>query len=304
MDASADLNAAPTADDSLPPVESLPTTVILPSRGFLGAELVELWAYRELLGFFVWRDIKVRYKQTALGALWAILQPLLTMVVFSLFFGKLASMPSDGVPYPIFSFAALVPWTFFANALAASSNSLGGQRQSLAQDLLPTADHPPGSGFRRHGRLLPRLHRAARHDGRLRHHADGQHRVVAVPADPIGGSSPRRRPVVVGPQRGISRRPPHRAVPGAALAFRHPDRLSQQPAGGKMAHYLRPEPYGRRGRRFPLGPARHRNHARSNPARVEPRHLGVVGRRLGVFPPDGKDLRRCRLSCPGTQGCP
>ena len=86
--------------------------------------LRELWEYRELLYFLTWRDIKVRYKQTALGAAWAILQPVLTMVVFSLFFGKLAKMPSDGVPYPIFSLAGLVPWTFFAYALTQSSNSL------------------------------------------------------------------------------------------------------------------------------------------------------------------------------------
>jgi lipopolysaccharide transport system permease protein len=86
--------------------------------------LGELWEYRELLYFLTWRDIKVRYKQTILGALWAILQPVLTMVVFSLFFGKLAKMPSDDVPYPIFSLTGLVPWTFFAYALTQSSNSL------------------------------------------------------------------------------------------------------------------------------------------------------------------------------------
>jgi lipopolysaccharide transport system permease protein len=83
-----------------------------------------LWEYRELFYFLTWRDIKVRYKQTALGAAWAIIQPFFTMVVFSLFFGKLAKIPSDGIPYPIFSFAALVPWTFFANGLNQSSNSL------------------------------------------------------------------------------------------------------------------------------------------------------------------------------------
>ncbi len=147
MDASPELTAAPTAHESLPPVESLPVTVILPNRGFLGSELLELWAYRELLGFFVWRDIKVRYKQTALGALWAILQPLLTMVVFSLFFGKLASMPSDGVPYPIFSFAALVPWTFFANALASSSNSLVGSANLLRKIYFPRLIIPLGAVF-------------------------------------------------------------------------------------------------------------------------------------------------------------
>jgi lipopolysaccharide transport system permease protein len=83
-----------------------------------------LWEYRELLYFLIWRDIKVRYKQTVLGAMWAIIQPFFTMVVFSIFFGKLAKVPSDGIPYPIFSYAALVPWSFFAQGLTAGSNSL------------------------------------------------------------------------------------------------------------------------------------------------------------------------------------
>lgn len=102
----------------------LPVTYIRPSRGWVSVNLREIWQYRELLYFLVWRDIKVRYKQTALGAAWAIIQPFFTMVVFSLFFGRLAGIPSDGVPYPVFAFAALVPWTFFANGLSQSANSL------------------------------------------------------------------------------------------------------------------------------------------------------------------------------------
>jgi lipopolysaccharide transport system permease protein len=101
-----------------------PLLRIRPSRGWVPLKLDELWQYRELLYFLTWRDIKVRYKQTALGASWAIIQPFFTMVVFSLFFGKLAKVPSDGIPYPIFSYTALVPWTFFANGLSGSSNSL------------------------------------------------------------------------------------------------------------------------------------------------------------------------------------
>jgi lipopolysaccharide transport system permease protein len=97
---------------------------IEPSRGWVSLKLHELWAHRELLYFLTWRDIKVRYKQTVLGVAWAIIQPFLTMVVFSLFFGRLANVPSDGIPYPIFSFAALVPWSFFANGLSQSANSL------------------------------------------------------------------------------------------------------------------------------------------------------------------------------------
>src|SRR6266508_6762361 len=102
----------------------LPRTRREASRGWAWPKLRELWEYRELLFFFVWRDIKVRYRQTVMGVLWAIIQPIFTMVIFSLFFGRLANVPSDGLPYPVFSFTALVPWTFFANALAQASNSL------------------------------------------------------------------------------------------------------------------------------------------------------------------------------------
>src|SRR5262245_51964826 len=91
---------------------AVPRFVIQPSRGWGSLNLQELWAHRELVYFLIWRDIKVRYKQTALGASWAILQPLLTMLIFSMFFGRLAKVPSDGVPYPVFSFVALVPWMF------------------------------------------------------------------------------------------------------------------------------------------------------------------------------------------------
>lgn len=95
-----------------------------PSKGWVSLGLRELYDYRELLYFLTWRDIKVRYKQTVLGAVWAILQPILTMMIFSIFFGRLAKMPSDGVPYPLFALAALVPWTFFAHGLNNATNSL------------------------------------------------------------------------------------------------------------------------------------------------------------------------------------
>ncbi len=108
---------------ALPP-DDLPVTVIKPSKGWVSLNLRELWEYRELMYFFMWRDIKIRYKQTIMGVSWAIIQPFFTMVIFSLFFGRLAKVPSDGLPYPIFSYAALVPWTFFANALVQASNSL------------------------------------------------------------------------------------------------------------------------------------------------------------------------------------
>lgn len=105
-------------------VPDSPITRIEPTKGSSFINLRDLWASREVLYFLTWRDIKVRYKQTALGAAWAVIQPFFTMVVFSLFFGRLAKIPSEGVPYPIFSYAALVPWTFFANGLNFSANSL------------------------------------------------------------------------------------------------------------------------------------------------------------------------------------
>ena len=101
-----------------------PHVVIRPSTGWTGVSLRDLWAYRELLYFLAWRDIKVRYKQTALGVIWVVIQPLFAMLVFSVFFGRLAGMPSDGVPYPVFAFCALLPWQLFAHALTESSASL------------------------------------------------------------------------------------------------------------------------------------------------------------------------------------
>src|SRR5215510_4246250 len=105
-----------------PTCQRASATVIEPSRGWVPLRMGEMWEYRELLYFLTWRDVKVRYKQTVLGAGWAIIQPFFTMLVFSLFFGRLAKVPSNGIPYSIFSFAALVPWTFFANGLSQSSN--------------------------------------------------------------------------------------------------------------------------------------------------------------------------------------
>jgi lipopolysaccharide transport system permease protein len=100
-------------------------------------DLAELWEYRDLLYFLTWRDIKIRYKQTVLGGIWAVLQPLFMMVVFTLVFGQLAKIPSDGIPYPIFNFAALVPWAFFAKGLTASSESLVGSANLLKKVYFP-----------------------------------------------------------------------------------------------------------------------------------------------------------------------
>lgn len=132
-----------TSDSFIP--ENIPIIRIEPSKGWVSLKLKELWEYRELLYFLIWRDVKVRYKQTVLGAAWAIIQPFFTMVVFSLFFGKLAKMPSDGIPYPIFTYAALVPWTFFANGLGKASTSLVGSSNLIKKIYFPRLAIPIAS---------------------------------------------------------------------------------------------------------------------------------------------------------------
>jgi lipopolysaccharide transport system permease protein len=114
-----------------------PLVVIEPGRRWRFVALSDIWAYRELLYFLTWRDVKVRYKQTVLGAAWAILQPLFMMLIFTIFFGRLAGVGSDGVPYPLFALAGLVPWTFFANAVTASSNSLVGSANLITKVYFP-----------------------------------------------------------------------------------------------------------------------------------------------------------------------
>ena len=116
---------------------NLPTLRISPPSRWTSLEFRELWEYRELLYFLIWRDVKVRYKQTALGAAWAVIQPFFMMVVFSLFFGRLAKVPSDGIPYPVFTFCALLPWQLFANALTESSNSLVGNQNLITKVYFP-----------------------------------------------------------------------------------------------------------------------------------------------------------------------
>jgi lipopolysaccharide transport system permease protein len=124
---------------------AVPIVRIRPSSGWVPLRLAELWDYRELLFFLTWRDVKVRYKQTLLGAAWALIQPVCTMLVFSLFFGQLAKVPSDGVPYPIFSYAALLPWGYFSQALGQASNSLVGSANLVTKVYFPRLIVPMSS---------------------------------------------------------------------------------------------------------------------------------------------------------------
>lgn len=139
------MNAVEARHNAEPSSVGLPVVRIEPSRGWRTLGLVELWDYRELLYFLTWRDVKVRYKQTVLGVLWAVVQPALTLLVFALLFGRWAKIPSDGAPYPLFVFAGLVPWTFFANAVGASANSLVGQTHLISKVYFPRLIIPVAS---------------------------------------------------------------------------------------------------------------------------------------------------------------
>ena len=126
------------------PAES-PVVRIEARRGWLALDLAELWAYRDLIYFFIWRDIKVRYKQTVIGAAWAILQPVLTMLVFSLFFGRLAKIPSEGLPYPIFYYSALLPWMYFATAMQGATNIVVENQRVITKIYFPRVVLPVAS---------------------------------------------------------------------------------------------------------------------------------------------------------------
>jgi lipopolysaccharide transport system permease protein len=128
---------ATSSTPHLAPTPRSTTIRIEPPRGLFELRLREVWAYRELLYFFVWRDVKIRYKQTAIGVLWVVLQPVLNMLVFTLFFGRLAKLPSDGLPYPVFYFAALVPWTYFSTALATTTSVVVDNQQVITKVYFP-----------------------------------------------------------------------------------------------------------------------------------------------------------------------
>jgi lipopolysaccharide transport system permease protein len=120
-----------------PQLPEKPLVIVEPTRSWVALDLKGLWAYRELLYFLTWRDVKIRYKQTVLGVAWAVLQPLMMMIVFSLFFGRVAGISSDGLPYPLFAYGGLLPWTFFSNAITNSGNSLVGSAHLVTKVYFP-----------------------------------------------------------------------------------------------------------------------------------------------------------------------
>ena len=279
----------------------MPTTVIEPSKGFVSLKLRELWEYRELLYFLTWRDIKVRYKQTALGAAWAIIQPFFTMVVFSLFFGRLAKVPSDGIPYPIFSFAALVPWTLFAYGLSQSSNSLVGSANLIQKVYFPRLVIPISSVL---SGLVDFLLAFVVLLGMMWFYGMAPTiNVIWLPALVLLALVTALGVGLWLSALNVEYRDIRYtvAVYHPVLDVRHPHRLSQQPAAGTLAHPVRPQPHGGGGGRLPLGPPGHQNRARTHYYRLHPGDPGHPGRRRLLFPAHGKDLRRCGLIRPSSE---
>jgi homopolymeric O-antigen transport system permease protein len=137
LDATTETSPRSSSSKGRYPQSEKPLVSIRAGDKFALVDLKSLWEYHELLYFLTWRDVKVRYKQTALGAAWAVVQPLFTTIIFSIFFGKLAGLPSDGIPYPLFAYAALMPWTFFSNAINSSGNSLVGSAHLITKVYFP-----------------------------------------------------------------------------------------------------------------------------------------------------------------------
>ncbi len=267
------------------------TLWIEPIHGWAGLKLKELWEYRELLYFLVWRDVKVRYKQAALGAAWAILQPLLTMLIFSLIFGMFAKVPSDGTPYPLFAFVALVPWNFFATSMNQSSNSVVGSANLITKVYFPRLAIPLASvlaglvdfalafmvllAMMVYYKRVPTAH------------------VLLVATVSFAGAvrGRRRRVLAFGDEREVPRRAIRGSVLGAVLDVRLADHLPKQHDPGPLPNALRIESDGRGGGRIPLGLARDQDCARTRVDRVGGGHDCIFGWWCTVFSADGSAIR-------------
>ena len=251
---------APFSDQSF---DSIPVTIIRPSRGWVALKLSELWEYRELLYFLTWREVKVRYKQTALGAAWAIIQPLLTMLIFSLFFGKLAKVPSDRIPYPLFCLAGLVPWTFFFEWTFPIGEQPGFQLKPDFQGLFSAPDLTVIRDiFGRH-RFHDLLCAAGRDDGLLPANTDPSLHIPAVVLPACIRYSSGCRSMAFCTQRGVPRRALYDSVPGTVLDDCDPHRVSLEPAQGTMASHIRTEPNGGCCRGVSLGAVRSQHGSRA-----------------------------------------
>ncbi len=236
-----------------------PLVHIVADKGWAALSLKELWDYREVVFFLAWRDIQVRYKQTVLGAAWAIIQPFMSMVIFSIIFGRIAKMPSDGIPYPIFAFAALVPWMFFSDSVGKASNSLVGSAGIMTRIYFPRLAMPISAtlgNFVDFGLAFLVLLGMMVYFG-----VAPTANVVWLPLLLLLGSCDRARCFVRsrGAERAVPRRQIRGAVHAAVVDVRNARRLSGEPhPGSVLAGGVRTQPDGRRDRGIPLGAPRNR----------------------------------------------
>ena len=253
----------------------------------------DLWAYRELFAILAWRDVAVRYKQTVIGVAWAIVRPFLTMVIFTIVFGRLAGLPSEGgAPYPVLVFAGMLPWFLFSSILTEASNSLVGNANLIGKGLLPAHHHPGLVGSRGAGRFRHQPRDAGGADGLVRLRAELADGAAAGLRDPGRAGEPRPGAAHHRAQREIPRLPLHHPVHRAVRALRLAGRLLQHGGAGAMALLVQPQSDGRRHRRLPLVPPRRRVHAISAGLSVEPwRGRAVPVDRRCLFPPHRAHLR-------------
>ena len=234
------------------PLAAPPVIQITPPSRWWALPFRELWEYRELIYFFVWRDIKVRYKQTAIGAAWAVLQPFMTMLIFSLFFGKLAHIPSLGLPYPIFYYSALLPWMYFSGALQNSTSSIVENQKLVTKVYFPRLSLPFSSVL---SGLLDFAISFLMFVVLVIHYRVPPTKAIflmpffLLARDPYGA---RGRAVARSIERDIPRRALCCAVSRAILDVRLTGGVSQLPRAFKMALAVWPEPNGGRDRRVPM----------------------------------------------------
>ncbi len=229
------------------------TIIIRPSRGWVPIKVKDIWEYRELLYFLTWRDIKVRYKQTVLGAAWAVLQPFLTMVVFSIFFGRLAKLPSDNIPYPIFSYSALVIWTFFANGVTLSSNSMVTEANTIKKVYFPRLAIPIAAVISGVVDLVLAFIVLLGMMAFYWNNAYGFSVLASIVLFACFHHCPRSGFLVVCHERYVSRCAICCSIPCPDLAFCYTHCLFRELVKRHLEDSLRVESYGGRSRRFSLG---------------------------------------------------
>ena len=265
---------------------------IEPPSSWPSIGLRELWEYRELLYFLTWRDIKVRYKQTVLGAAWAVIQPLFMMLVFSLFFGKLAGVPSDGIPYPVFTFCGLLPWQLFAHSLTQASNSLVGSQNLITKVYFPRLVVPISAvlgGVVDFAIAFVLLLLMMFYYGIV-----PGWQMVALPRSCSVGSTgcSRRWSLALRAERAVQRRALHDQFPGPILVVCDAGGLSEFDRAGEVARSLWTQSDGGRRRWFSLGAARQTGIAGRAAVDFRDCCLPASRRRPLLLPPHGATVCR------------